>query len=128
MYLIKVWKMKDTEFVKKSYNQLQRYSIIHKDEDEKYNWCIKLRNIFCICGLGRVLESQSISELFVGKDLMISKWAELLKEGDLNSIATSNSCKLYTRIYAAEQSRDFYLPNGTRNMVRRISQCRTQNG
>ncbi len=120
--------MAETEYVKICYNQLLRNSRIYKDE-EKYNWCLKVKKIFCMCGFGRVWDEQDISELLIGRELLLSRWAEVLAEEDRNCVANSKSCTLYYKILSEEQSKDlYYIHYGTRNMIRCISQCRLGKG
>ncbi len=89
--------MPDTEYVKRCYNQLLRSSRNEKEE-EKYNWCIRVKNIFYKCGFGRVWDMQNLSELLIGKEKILNKWHELLKCEDMRAIAKSSSCKLYAKM------------------------------
>lgn len=122
-FISKIWGSSEKDYIKKCYNQLLRNSNI-AGEEFKYNWCLKVKEIFEKTGFINIWNSQDPQLLLAGKEAILKKWHAYLIEDDIIMVNKSKTYKAYGMIFKAELSRDnFYLNS---RIGTHIARCLTQ--
>lgn len=128
-FLIKIWKSNENDYIKKCYNQLYRNSKI-VGEEVKYNWCLKVKEIFDLTGFSHIWHTQNLQELLAGKEHILNKLDKILKDEDIDMVSKSKTYQYYGKIFDVELDRtNFYLNVRIGNNIAKcLAQTRMGNG